>query len=81
MNRASLDRGFGRCIVLKKYGATLKRYPNRAKDRITAPGVSRECSDGWVGSWGGLARLPSTGPRRLSPPPKPPTSPPPPGQP
>lgn len=42
MNRASLDRGFGRCIVLKKYGATLRRYPNRARDRIVAPQPSRE---------------------------------------
>lgn len=42
MNRASLDRGFGRCIVLKKYGAVLKRYPNRARDRIVAPTPSSE---------------------------------------
>lgn len=41
MNRASLDRGFGRCIVLKKYGATLRRYPNRARDRIVAPAKSQ----------------------------------------
>jgi hypothetical protein len=25
MNKASLDRGFGRCIVLKKYGVSLKK--------------------------------------------------------
>ena len=25
MNRASLDRGFGRCIVLRKHSATLKK--------------------------------------------------------
>ena len=40
MNRASLDRGFGRCTVLKKFGATLRRYPNRARDRIVAPAKS-----------------------------------------
>ncbi len=25
MNKYSLDRGFGRCIVLKKYGISLKK--------------------------------------------------------
>ena len=29
MNRASLDRGFGRCMVLRKYAAALKQYSNR----------------------------------------------------
>ena len=33
MNRASLDRGFGRCIVLRKYGTALKKYPNRTQVR------------------------------------------------
>lgn len=28
LNRASLDRGFGRCQVLRKYVTMLKRYPN-----------------------------------------------------
>jgi hypothetical protein len=37
MNKYSLDRGFGRCIVIKKYGVTLKKYANRAADRIVAP--------------------------------------------
>ncbi|KAG2492788.1 hypothetical protein HYH03_008949 [Edaphochlamys debaryana] len=37
MNKYSLDRGFGRCIVLKKYGINLKKYANRASDRIVAP--------------------------------------------
>ena len=31
MNRASLDRGFGRCIVLRKYGTSLKKYANRTQ--------------------------------------------------
>jgi hypothetical protein len=31
MNKASLDRGFGRCIVLRKYGTSLKKYPNRTQ--------------------------------------------------
>eukprot|EP00891_Asterochloris_glomerata_P000044 jgi/Astpho2/44/e_gw1.00001.71.1_t len=37
MNKSSLDRGFGRCIVLRKYGATMKKYMNRTKDRVLAP--------------------------------------------
>lgn len=34
MNRASLDRGFGRCIVLRKYGTSLKKYANRTQVRL-----------------------------------------------
>ena len=37
MNKSSLDRGFGRCIVLRKYGATMKKYMNRTKDRVLSP--------------------------------------------
>eukprot|EP00892_Ulva_mutabilis_P000434 jgi/Ulvmu1/10391/UM061_0075.1 len=37
MNKASLDRGFGRCIVHHTYKATLKKYSNRAADRVMAP--------------------------------------------
>lgn len=36
-NRASLDRGFGRCALVRKHATSLKRYPNRATDRIAAP--------------------------------------------
>lgn len=35
--RPLADRGFGRCIVLKKYGTTIKKYANRASDRIVGP--------------------------------------------
>jgi hypothetical protein len=31
LNRASVDRGFGRCIVLKKTTATIKKYPNQVR--------------------------------------------------
>ena len=44
MNRASLDRGFGRCIVLRKYGAFVKKYPNRTADRIVAPARGGPCA-------------------------------------
>eukprot|EP00798_Chlamydomonas_sp_ICE-L_P009475 gene9475-32467_t len=37
MNKSSLDRGFGRCIVMKKYSASLRKYANRTMDRIVAP--------------------------------------------
>jgi DNA-directed RNA polymerase III subunit RPC2 len=29
LNRSSLDRGFGRCIVLRKNTTNIKRYPNQ----------------------------------------------------
>jgi DNA-directed RNA polymerase III subunit RPC2 len=34
MNRASLDRGFGRCQVLRRYGTMIKSYPNHTYDRL-----------------------------------------------
>ncbi|MCL7031545.1 hypothetical protein MKW94_028681 [Papaver nudicaule] len=37
MNKSSLDRGFGRCIVLKKGVSTLQRYANNTQDRICKP--------------------------------------------
>lgn len=37
MNKASLDRGFGRCIVLRRYACALRKYPNRAQDEIRTP--------------------------------------------
>lgn len=37
INKASLDRGFGRCMVMKKGMVTLKKYANGSYDRIVAP--------------------------------------------
>lgn len=37
LNKASLDRGFMRCIVMRKYGTTIKKYANRAADIIQPP--------------------------------------------
>lgn len=34
LNKASLDRGFGRCQVLRKYSQKLGKYANRTADRI-----------------------------------------------
>lgn len=37
LNKASVDRGFGRCQVLRKYATTLQRYPNGTEDRVGDP--------------------------------------------
>ena len=34
LNKASCDRGFGRCQVLRKYSTQLRKYPNRSADRV-----------------------------------------------
>ena len=43
MNSASLDRGFGRCTVLKKHAAVLRKYANRTQDRIVGPAPREFC--------------------------------------
>ncbi|KAI8532058.1 hypothetical protein RHMOL_Rhmol11G0183900 [Rhododendron molle] len=37
MNKSSLDRGFGRCIVMKKMSAINQKYENTTSDRIIRP--------------------------------------------
>ncbi|PSS02904.1 DNA-directed RNA polymerase III subunit 2 like [Actinidia chinensis var. chinensis] len=37
MNKSSLDRGFGRCIVMKKLSAENQKYENNTSDRIIRP--------------------------------------------
>ena len=37
LNKASLDRGFGRCLVLRKHAAVLKKHNNRTADRVVPP--------------------------------------------
>ena len=39
VNRASLDRGFGRCQVSRKYSATMKKYANRTQDKVLKPSM------------------------------------------
>ncbi|KAH8781951.1 DNA-directed rna polymerase-like protein III subunit [Hyaloscypha finlandica] len=34
LNKASCDRGFGRCQVLRKHMTQLRKYPNRSQDRL-----------------------------------------------
>ncbi|KAI9800410.1 MAG: DNA-directed RNA polymerase III core subunit ret1 [Piccolia ochrophora] len=43
LNKASCDRGFGRCQVFRKYGTQLRKYPNSMMDRM---GEREEDSDG-----------------------------------
>jgi DNA-directed RNA polymerase III subunit RPC2 len=37
LNKASIDRGFGRCIVYRKYSTLIKKYANSTYDRLAAP--------------------------------------------
>ena len=37
LNKGSVDRGFGRCQVFRKYLTTLKSYPNGTRDNLNAP--------------------------------------------
>lgn len=37
LNKASIDRGYGRCLVYKNSKCTVKRYPNQSFDRIMGP--------------------------------------------
>ncbi|EEQ34008.1 DNA-directed RNA polymerase III complex subunit Rpc2 [Microsporum canis] len=37
LNKGSVDRGFGRCQVFRKYSANLKSYSNGTKDRLVGP--------------------------------------------
>eukprot|EP00170_Pyropia_yezoensis_P000920 contig_4224_g923 len=39
LNRASVERRFGRCIVLRKHASAMRRYPNNTTDRIMPPPV------------------------------------------
>lgn len=37
LNKASIDRGYGRCLVYKSVKTTMKRYANQTSDRILGP--------------------------------------------
>ncbi|XP_068170003.1 DNA-directed RNA polymerase III subunit RPC2 isoform X3 [Antennarius striatus] len=37
LNKASLDRGFGRCLVYKNTKCTLRRYTNQTFDKVMGP--------------------------------------------
>jgi DNA-directed RNA polymerase III subunit RPC2 len=41
LNKSSIDRGFGRCMVLRKHQTSIKRYANGTMDRtVSAPDAS-----------------------------------------
>jgi DNA-directed RNA polymerase III subunit RPC2 len=42
LNKASVDRGFGRCQVLRKYPVSLKLYANGSKDAVAGPTKTEE---------------------------------------
>jgi len=46
LNKASIDRGFGRCMVLKKSQTSVRRYPNNTTDRILGPPDPKEFTGG-----------------------------------
>ncbi|KAL8794039.1 MAG: hypothetical protein Q9195_003339 [Heterodermia aff. obscurata] len=37
LNKASVDRGFGRCQLFRKWTTTLRKYPNGTEDRVGDP--------------------------------------------
>ena len=40
LNKSSIDRGYGRCLVYKNSKCTIKRYSNQTCDRIMGPTLS-----------------------------------------
>jgi DNA-directed RNA polymerase III subunit RPC2 len=42
LNKASVDRGFGRCQVFRKYTSELTKYPNGRRDRVGGPAYEVE---------------------------------------
>ncbi|KIH53571.1 DNA-directed RNA polymerase, beta subunit [Ancylostoma duodenale] len=39
LNKASLDRGYGRCLVYKHAKGTARKYPNQTYDRLMGPSL------------------------------------------
>lgn len=50
LNRASLDRGYGRCVVYRKFQVIRKRYAASVEDKIVPPDYD-EVEDVGVGLW------------------------------
>lgn len=46
LNKASIDRGFGRCMVLRKHQTSVRRYPNGTQDITCGPPSASNFSDG-----------------------------------
>eukprot|EP00794_Sanderia_malayensis_P007070 gene7070-7865_t len=45
INKSSLDRGYGRCLVYRNAKCTLKRYANQTYDRVMGPSRDAETGD------------------------------------
>lgn len=37
VNKASLDRGYARCWLMRKYSTSMRKYPNQTSDQIVGP--------------------------------------------
>jgi len=46
LNKASVDRGFGRCIVLRKHQVSVRKYTNGSSDRTRGPPEPTGFTDG-----------------------------------
>jgi DNA-directed RNA polymerase III subunit RPC2 len=46
LNKASIDRGFGRCMVLRKHQTSIRRYANGTMDRTCSAPDPKEFPDG-----------------------------------
>jgi len=46
LNSASLDRGMGRCLVLKKFTCALKKFPNGSSERTMPPPDAARAAEG-----------------------------------
>lgn len=45
LNKASVDRGFGRCQVMRKYSTMIKSYPNQTYDRLADPQIDERTDE------------------------------------
>lgn len=46
LNKAAIDRGFGRCMVLRKHQTSVRRYPNGSRDETCGPPDPKEFEKG-----------------------------------
>jgi DNA-directed RNA polymerase III subunit RPC2 len=46
LNKAAIDRGFGRCMVLRKHQTSIRRYANGSMDQTMGPPDPKEFVDG-----------------------------------
>ncbi len=42
VNKSSIDRGFGRCVIHKKQVVSLKRYSNQSFDKVMGPMLDKD---------------------------------------